>query len=82
MKQQLEMQENMIKDLHDELDKQKIHEINDQQHWVTMKMIFSETNSLIMEEKKQLTTESSKKVDFAHKAIQVQLYGIFLKIIL
>lgn len=65
MKQQLELQENVIKDLQTELDKLKIQEINNQQHWNTMQMLFSDQKTAIFE-------PANKTTEVSHKAVQVQ----------
>ena len=65
LKQQLEMQEATIKDLHSEVARAKISEIKNNQHWKAIKMLFGEKSS----EK----TAEVPKVKMVNQAIQTEV---------
>lgn len=56
MKQELELHKRTIKDLQEELEKLKIHEVQNNQHWNTIRLLFADET-----EKIELETPSSSK---------------------
>lgn len=60
LKQQLEIQKQTIKDLQDELEKLKLNEVQSNQHWNTIKLLFAEEIS-----QKVLSPISSKSADIS-----------------
>lgn len=56
MKQELELHKRTIKDLQEELEKLKIHEVQNSQHWNTIRLLFADET-----EKIEVETPSSSK---------------------
>lgn len=71
----MNLQENATKDLQSELDKLKIQEVNKQQHWNTMQMLFSDIKP---ENVFPIQQSPQKSSEFSHKAVQVQ-FGMTFK---
>lgn len=70
LKQQLELHEATIKELHDEITRSKLNEIKSVQHWNALKMLF---NSNQAEPEKMTKDDSVQKAEQCHKGIQVDV---------
>lgn len=63
LKQQLEMSETTIKELHNEIARIKMNEIKNMQHWNTIRMLFDVPRQIIKEEVKILRVDKEIQVE-------------------
>ena len=62
LKQQLEMQETTIKELHGEVARAKLCEIKSNQHWNAIKLLFNESSSKVLSGKNEVKFKVDKEV--------------------